>query len=337
MQPMSQAEVEAGEARQWLMQRGWALEETFKLERSARSKGSEFNTKVLVGLGPEGLAELRAHLAKSEDVKPARGEDLVCFLSSIGKGSHFHPQKNPVQKQPFSRAGRDGKWIEMKKPRQPMCESCTSTIRKHYTGATNSPELVAAFVHEVEVYKCHSCGAWNQGAAAVAASNMTCTVCGWTAGRKKKLKAKKEPAAVKSQQRVGGSKDRNTAAAPTQMAKMLAATAMPVGQTMIPPNLPPPPVPRGTPPDQVSSQLFSTDPSSASPVPRRITGDMPDDLARVLSDGDLKDIENALAHTRSENAALIRELSLSSIDEDFGANHTDMYMQFRLDDLTSVP
>ena len=59
MQPMSQAEMDAGEARQWLMQRGWSLEEAFALEESARSQGSEFSRKLLVGLGESGDHEHR--------------------------------------------------------------------------------------------------------------------------------------------------------------------------------------------------------------------------------------------------------------------------------------
>ena len=194
MQPMSQAEVDAGEARQWLMQRGWSLDEVLSLEQSVRSKGSDFNTRLLAGLGEGGVDELRTQLSTAtatpvaHPAPAAADDDLECFLDGIGKGTH-KSDKNPVQRQPFSRPGRDGKWIDMKKPRRPMCESCTSTIRKHYTGTTNSPELVAAFVHEVEVYKCKSCGEWNRGATAVAASNLACTVCGWTAGRKKKGKA----------------------------------------------------------------------------------------------------------------------------------------------------
>ena len=75
MQPLSQAEIEAGEARQWLMQRGWSLEEVFALEESARDQGSELNTKLLVGLGESGVAELRTQLgeacpAEAADVKP---------------------------------------------------------------------------------------------------------------------------------------------------------------------------------------------------------------------------------------------------------------------------
>ena len=40
MQPMSQAEVDAGEARQWLMQRGWSLDEVLSLEQSVRIRDS---------------------------------------------------------------------------------------------------------------------------------------------------------------------------------------------------------------------------------------------------------------------------------------------------------
>ena len=94
MQPMSQAEVEAGEARQWLMQRGWSLEEVAMLEQSARSEGGEFNRRLLVGLGEDGVAELRSQLGASSSAQLARGAmpvepepqggDLVCFLDGIG-------------------------------------------------------------------------------------------------------------------------------------------------------------------------------------------------------------------------------------------------------------
>jgi hypothetical protein len=158
----------------------------------------------------------------------------------------------------------------MKKPRQPMCESCTSTLRKHYTGKTNSPELVAAFVHEVEWYKCKGCGAANAGATAVAASNLTCRACGWVAGSKKKKNPKGKPNGAEK------------VAASSNIAKMLggSATGKPASHQMLPANLmaPPPPLPDKPP-----------------PVPTEIT--------------EAGALEAELAWTRSQNAVLMRELS----------------------------
>ena len=46
---------------------------------------------------------------------------------------------------------------------------------------------------------------------------------------------------------------------------------------------------------------------------------MPDDLARLLSSSDLVDAQDALDWTRSQNAALMRELSLPTVGDNLGA------------------
>jgi hypothetical protein len=314
------------------------------LERSVRAQQlGEFNVKLLNGLGSEGLADVRAQLAGGAGAAgpPEAGgrpdhtntaqEDLVCCFTGIGKGTH-KSDVNRVQRQAFSRIGRGGKWVEMKKPYQPMCESCTSTLRKHYTGATNSPELAAAFVHEIEGYKCPNCEAWNQGSTAVGASNMVCNACGWSAGKKKKVgraapKKKKQP------------DPKAKGAGAMEVARMLqaepalppaSAAMLPPGAAMLPPGLPGTsrpqalPAPAGTRWSEPPLGMQLSRPPSISfglppPVPRRITGDMPDDLARLLSSSDLVDAQDALDWTRSQNAALMRELSLPTVGDNLGA------------------
>ena len=67
-----------------------------------------------------------------------------------------------------------------------MCESCCSTLRKHYTGSTNSPELCAAFVRVLSAYTCKQClTVVTDMSAAVSTGNLYCASCGWTAGSKK--------------------------------------------------------------------------------------------------------------------------------------------------------
>ena len=98
MQPMSQAEVDAGEAREFLMRQGWSFEECIALERSVRAQQlGEFNVKLLNGLGSEGLADVRAQLAGGAGAAgpPEAGgrpdhtntaqEDLVCCFMVIIK------------------------------------------------------------------------------------------------------------------------------------------------------------------------------------------------------------------------------------------------------------
>ena len=277
---MSQSELDVGETRQFLMQRGWSLEETVQLEATV---ADDFNVRMLHGLGADTVAELRLQLGAPgggfgppesdgrADFTHTADSELVCVFTGIGKGTH-KSEKNPVQRQPFSRIGKDGKWVEMKKPRQPICESCTATLRKHYTHATNSPELTAAFVHEIESYKCRECGTWNDGGTAVRASNLCCTACSWTGGKKKKTGPR---AAARSSKPV---------AHPTMVAEMLggggvrppARAQRAAGRgAMLPPGLPPPAAGWGAPPlmpPPLGQQLSRPSSHNTAPVPRRITG-----------------------------------------------------------------
>jgi hypothetical protein len=147
--------------------------------------GEGFSVRLLLGLGKDGLAELREQLAKSLGVDDSPGAELTCTFVSIGREAGHKSDKNPVQRAPFSRAKQ---WIEIA-PGFPMCERCTSTLRKHYTGneptqttayarptsaslhgfrrscrnpgATCSLELAAAFVNCVTRYKCRNCDTWH--------------------------------------------------------------------------------------------------------------------------------------------------------------------------------
>jgi hypothetical protein len=137
---------------------------------------------VSMSLGDEGGARAAADLGEQWDyTDSSTRQKPECMLVGIGNSAH----RGAVQTQPFMRH-QENKWVEMKdNPRKPMCTGCTATMRKHYTGMTNSPELAAAFVEEVERYKCPVCEEWKDGDIARAAEppNLICTDCDWRWGK----------------------------------------------------------------------------------------------------------------------------------------------------------
>jgi len=148
------------------------------------------------GIGPLGavanFGQLGSQAMVGPMVVPMAGDDEpVCMFVGIGESQKAH--NGTVQREPFSRVD----WVYMKKPQKPMCKGCTSTLRKHYNGKTNSPELAAAFVKEVQRYKCPRCNVWNDGAIAAAAvpPNLVCRECKWTAGSGDPNKPRKAPGA----------------------------------------------------------------------------------------------------------------------------------------------
>jgi hypothetical protein len=134
-----------------------------------------------LSLGDEGGARADAAPDELWDYTTAVDDEPVCFFAGKVEGTH----RGKVQKKPFT-YGRFEKWVEMKEPRKPMCTGCTATMRKHYNGTTNSPELVAEFVKEVGRYKCPGCKMWKDGADAAAAEppNFICTECDWRGGNR---------------------------------------------------------------------------------------------------------------------------------------------------------
>ena len=179
-QSMSPAMVETAEARAYLVRQGFSMEEALHVETKAIAEEGTFSRSLLLGLGQAGLDDIRKQLRCVTSATPPVDSELVCVFDGIGRGTH-KSDKNPVQRKPFSRA----KWVQLIQPLAPMCESCTSTLRKHYTGTTNSPELAAAFVHTCHKYTCHRCNTENDAVEARRVGNMCCASCGWTAGSKK--------------------------------------------------------------------------------------------------------------------------------------------------------
>jgi hypothetical protein len=187
MAAVASAQVDAEAALRYLVAKGFTEAEAKAVEMTNRRmfavEGGDttFNVRLLTGLGRQGLSELRTALRGPEAPKVPMSE-LKCVFTGIGKGNH-RSDKNPVQRLPFSRAG---KWVEIWRG-FPMCERCTSTLRKHYTGATYSPDLAAAFVHTVKRYKCRDCDAWVEDTSlAKQHKNLVCEQCGWTGGSRKR-------------------------------------------------------------------------------------------------------------------------------------------------------
>ena len=131
-----------------------------------------------LSLGDEGGARAVADPGEQWDyIDSDTRQKPDCMVVGIGMITH----KGAVQEKPFSRTN----WVEMNEPRKPMCTGCTATMRKHYRGVTNSPELAAAFVKEVKRYKCPECEEWKDGDIARAAEppNLICTDCNWRGGK----------------------------------------------------------------------------------------------------------------------------------------------------------
>jgi len=61
-----------------------------------------------------------------------------------------------VQEKPFSRVN----WVELVTPPPPMCERCTSTLRKHFNNQTTSKGLAVDFLCHVVRIRCKKCQEW---------------------------------------------------------------------------------------------------------------------------------------------------------------------------------
>lgn len=81
---------------------------------------------------------------------------LACTFAHLhSKGAGMKGKVN-VQEKPYSRVS----WIKMKQPPPPICERCTSTLRKHFKGQTFSAQLCQEFCAHVERVRCRKCQEW---------------------------------------------------------------------------------------------------------------------------------------------------------------------------------
>ena len=195
--PRSADDEAAAEARELLAATGFGPAEIAVVEGQYRQNSIAFTAQSLRAHDLEDLLREARRLAG--------GAQLVCTLAHISPKGEKHGSdmavnpktgrlKNPVQRAPFRKAGKGGKWIVMQAPPAPLCESCTSTIRKHYTGVTTSPQICAGFTRLIDQYKCLVCETWHPGELAVSRGNMVCPSCGWVAGNKN---ARKQPGGAK--------------------------------------------------------------------------------------------------------------------------------------------
>ena len=195
--PRSADDEAAAEARELLAATGFGPAEIAVVEGQYRQNSIAFTAQSLRAHDLEDLLREARRLAG--------GAELVCTLAHISPKGEKHGSdmavnpktgrlKNPVQRAPFKKAGKGGKWIVMQTPPAPLCESCTSTIRKHYTGVTTSPQICAGFTRLIDQYKCLMCETWHPGELAVSRGNMWCPSCGWVAGNKN---ARKQPGGAK--------------------------------------------------------------------------------------------------------------------------------------------
>ena len=81
---------------------------------------------------------------------------LSCTFAHLHSNRAGATGKNNVQEKPFSRVN----WVKMKQPPPPICERCTSTLRKHFQNQTTSPPLCLEFCVHVEKVRCKKCQEW---------------------------------------------------------------------------------------------------------------------------------------------------------------------------------
>jgi hypothetical protein len=103
----------------------------------------------------------------------ARG--LVCAFEGHHSAVAGRKSNVRVQARPFSRV----KWVELIQPPPPMCERCTSTVRKHWMGQTTSTALCMAFCQYTSRVQCRSqrCTQWVSGAECVRLDDLMCAMC----------------------------------------------------------------------------------------------------------------------------------------------------------------
>ena len=81
---------------------------------------------------------------------------LTCQFAHLhSKGAGVKGKVN-VQEKPFSRVA----WVKMRKPPPPICERCTSTLRKCFKNQTTSKQLCVEFLVHVEKARCKTCQEW---------------------------------------------------------------------------------------------------------------------------------------------------------------------------------
>ena len=77
-----------------------------------------------------------------------------------------------VQERPFSRVS----WVELGQ-NTPICERCTSTLRKHWCGQTTSLLLCQEFLAFVGRVQCRGCHEWVSGDVVQQLGDMVCGAC----------------------------------------------------------------------------------------------------------------------------------------------------------------
>ena len=99
---------------------------------------------------------------------------LACTFAHLhSKGAGMKGKVN-VQEKPYSRVS----WVNMKQPPPPICERCTSTLRKHFKGQTFSAQLCQEFCAHVERVRCKKCQEWCSGEQCLIAGDFLCAVHG---------------------------------------------------------------------------------------------------------------------------------------------------------------
>ncbi len=127
------------------------------------------------GPGRSGLAPPAINAGSSAGGNGEHPDAPVCAFESHHSSVAGRKSKVRLQTRPFSRV----KWVELIQPPPPMCERCTSTVRKHWMGQTTSPVLCMAFCQYTARIQCRSqrCTEWVSGAECIRLNDLMCAVC----------------------------------------------------------------------------------------------------------------------------------------------------------------
>jgi hypothetical protein len=145
---------------------------------------------------------------------------LSCSFAHLhSKGAGLKGKVN-VQEKPFSRVS----WVNMKQPPPPICERCTSTLRKHFKGQTFSAQLCHEFCAHVERVRCKTCQEWCSAEQCLTAGDFLCAAHGTKAAEPTAAENKPTPAHTLP------TADTGATTAATTAAKVPHPTAPPTAQ-----------------------------------------------------------------------------------------------------------
>jgi len=127
-------------------------------------------------------------LTKSfENAMQIQAGDAVCAFEKHHSAVAGRKGSVRVQERPFSRVS----WVSLRAS-VPLCERCTSTLRKHWAGQTTSMALCQEFLAYVARVQCRGCTEWVAGEMCQRTGDMVCDKCAAAGGTVVSAAARRE-------------------------------------------------------------------------------------------------------------------------------------------------